>query len=511
MVEDYYKDKGYSEKKIKKKVSDYCESKVLVFRDEDGDAIYRLNKDCANPVGDLSDDGLPAPKYELDPNVTLSHSGAVENSVDYIVTPSISNNGTVTRDTEWRLTKLTANSGNDISPDENSRSDRSPCSFYSSDRCETIKKGEAIFDTDGSVESKISGDDFSAYSSNTGDTPLGTEVCFVLSVKPWATHDPYRESDEEWRHSATRCFKIVKKPKVQILGGDLISGGKIQTSTSSKNIGGTTRMFGSWDEYAALAVGSISGIGSGAAFAGPGLVSQTVCRYSMLSFNNVDCSLSPSTLGNYSMSNLMPDIAATFPDNRSVFFNNTIVANDLVKDLSNGIYVRHHDGNLTLSQSELEPGKSLVLKVNGTVTISGNQTYNLDNNGSNYKSVAQLPQLLIIANNINIADAVTNIDAWLIVKNGYINTCSSNRGAPLVVGASLSAGICDRQLTFNGPVFTNKLYLRRTAGSGNGLDYSGDPAEVFNLRADAYLWSAARASSNGQVFSIKTIELPPRL
>jgi hypothetical protein len=57
---------------------------------------------------------------------------------------------------------------------------------------------------------------------------------------------------------------------------------------------------------------------------------------------------------------------------------------------------------------------------------------------------------------------------------------------------------------------TNKLYLRRTAGSGTGAINSGDPAEVFNLRADAYMWSYERAKKLNIVKSVYTVELPPR-
>ena len=55
-----------------------------------------------------------------------------------------------------------------------------------------------------------------------------------------------------------------------------------------------------------------------------------------------------------------------------------------------------------------------------------------------------------------------------------------------------------------------QLWLRRTAGSGTDLA-SGDPAEVFNLRPDAYLWAATRATGSGRVQTMYTTELPPRL
>jgi hypothetical protein len=117
---------------------------------------------------------------------------------------------------------------------------------------------------------------------------------------------------------------------------------------------------------------------------------------------------------------------------------------------------------------------------------------------------------VIIAKNINIADVVgantvTNIDAWLIAQGGTINTCSD-----VDKDANLSTDICKDKLTVNGPVMTDKLYLRRTAGSGTGAN-SGDPAEVFNLPASAYLWSITQASkSKSNVQTVYSTELPPR-
>jgi hypothetical protein len=54
-----------------------------------------------------------------------------------------------------------------------------------------------------------------------------------------------------------------------------------------------------------------------------------------------------------------------------------------------------------------------------------------------------------------------------------------------------------------------KLYLQRTAGSGVGVS-SGDPAEVFNLRPDAYLWAMVHASASGKIQTVYATELPPR-
>ena len=96
------------------------------------------------------------------------------------------------------------------------------------------------------------------------------------------------------------------------------------------------------------------------------------------------------------------------------------------------------------------------------------------------------------------------IDAWLITTDdGSIDTC--NTPGPL------SDRICDQELRINGPVITNKLYLRRTAGTRNDIETErGAPAEVFNLRSDAFLWGYQQSSSNYIAQTIDLTELPPR-
>jgi hypothetical protein len=116
--------------------------------------------------------------------------------------------------------------------------------------------------------------------------------------------------------------------------------------------------------------------------------------------------------------------------------------------------------------------------------------------------------VVIIAENINIRENVSNVDAWLVAvgtgDDGSINTCSNYSAT-----SSLTINQCSAQLTVNGPVTANHLHLRRTAGSGSG-NQSGDPAEIFNIRPDAYIWAMNRARASGQPSSVFTLELPPR-
>lgn len=429
-------------------------------------------------------------KHYIDADSTIDIYASVDSAKqdsDYPQTKSVDN-------TIWQITELIADpdfSIKDITA-ANVNSNDSPCDQYKGSTGIACSSPLII----SSQQSVVGvGGGYYSHSFAVGDYAAGTKICFVFSVNPSASYV------SNWNHSAFDslydCAVVTKKPKVQIIGGNLSVGGLVDTSTSIKN----SRMLGSWTEYGVFAVGSISGMASGSAFASvAGLDGYSVCSYSTLSFTNVKtgasaCSNSADMIGYYAGANTTASVASSFSGGNTIA-DNSIVANDLLSD--SGTYIGNKTGDLTLSASNLAAGKSIILKVNGTATIDGNQIYE----NKTYYNAGELPQLIIIANNINITDNVTNIDAWLIATDGNINTCSNFPG-------NLTVNKCTNLLTVNGPVSARKILLYRTAGSGTGVD-SGNPAEVFNLRADTYLWSAAYTGKNTKVQSVYTTELPPR-
>lgn len=454
------------------------------------------------------------------------------------------NTHTKTKATKWQISRLTIPPNNPVpslkntSPgvigSDDNPSALDPQAYFAAAGWESIKTGVAVFKKDGKLLKSVSGDNpFAPFNDTVDDLPAGTKVCFAFSVKSASSDPGYNsfELDDTWNHSALnsdgygietsspiqQCVIVVKKPKVQVWGGDLSVGktygnsagnanASISTTTSVKPFG----TFGSWDEYGIFATKTIFGMASGAAFNG-GLgitdVSGEVCDFSKLTFTNAEvatCS-SDTEKGNYNSHRAIPDVAASFAGGDSNFVPSAVAQGvQPVSDLASGIYTSN--GNVTLSLSTLLPGKSIILKVHGTVNIIGNQTYSPNNNGVNYTGISQLPQLVIIADDdINISGNVTQIDAWLIAK-AKINTCIEGGET-----TPLTANMCSDLLTVNGPVMAQRLFLRRTAGSGTDAANSGDPAEIFNLRADTYLWSFARATSSGRIQTVYTTELPSRL
>ncbi len=369
------------------------------------------------------------------------------------------------------------------------------------------------------------------------DDAPGTKTCFVMSVQG------YTSGTSDWRHSALHCYVVGKAPKVQIWGGDVIVGrgydgtlntnAKVQTGLTVKL--STNMTFGSWSEYGIFAPATISFMASGSGLNG-GNTSSTQTSWSAYSFTR-----SGTTYGQYNVTNnKLPDVTESFPTTSAVAENNFNLSTT-----GKGRNIRPANPavrNITLTAN---PGNTLgdnqwlvINAIGHNVTIANNLIYA---NGS-YTDAKRLPQLIILADNITINSNVTQVDAWLIAKNdtttagmsrgayGSIATCDQQSGSggsnglaqwlatpdgsggtnyDSSVNSRLTLDHCTQPLRINGPVMASKLYLRRTAGSGAGAA-AGDPAEVINLRPDAYLWAREHMSPSGIYQTVNTTELPPR-
>lgn len=340
--------------------------------------------------------------------------------------------------------------------------------------------------------------------------PVGTKVCFVLALSK-----PTEKAAPTNRFSKASCVVIGKRPTVQVHGGDISVGrrfsddpeplgplaARIQTGLTVKG-DPINRVFGSWVEYGAFAPGAITGLGSASGLEG-GFESTgggTQALWSKLTFANTQ-----GEFGFFAESGAIPDASSALLAGHAVvgqITSDKVVFNGAT---TSGVYEKQ-SGDVTLEGGTLGKGSSVVLNVpNGTVTIDGSLLYTSEP----LTSLNDIPRLVIIAKNINIKASVNQIDAWLIAKNsssstgaGVINTCSDGP-------TSLSITDCDQPLVINGPVMSRTLLLRRTAGSGIG-GASGDPAEVINLRADAYLSALARRTEVNSPITTFTVELPPR-
>jgi len=270
-----------------------------------------------------------------------------------------------------------------------------------------------------------------------------------------------------------------------------------------------SRTYGSWVEYAAVATGTITGFASASGYAG-GVPRTTDCGVAFLTLANTSaaspsrCS-STSSLGSFDTKKTIPDIASRFSTSSTT--TKLTGAVDLGGSNRQGIYtIDDNAASIDLSATTLKSGQWVVINApTKTVNITGDIKYT----DGVLNAPSDIPQLVIIANRINIRSSVARVDAWLVAKGteGLINTCrDAADNADLI---SLSSTMCAVQLTVNGPVMAKKLVLNRTSGAGAGTA-AGTPGEIFNLRPDAYIWAATRASTTGRVQTVYTQELPPR-
>ena len=340
---------------------------------------------------------------------------------------------------------------------------------------------------------------------------VGTKLCYVFSLdKPTQNPSPAN------RYGRASCVVVGKRPTTHVYGGDVTAGRyfkaddiknahspNIRGSITSK-VGNVNKTFGSWAEYGVFTPGVVSGFASASGLAEgyDGSVTTSQDAWSTLTFAN--------ELGEYGKFT-NPGGLGRVTDMAEYFLRGRQPDKDLedattvgIKggDAQSGVYQKLN-GDLRIDESLLERSKEIIIYVpNGTVTVTGNIAYA----GGEYHAIKELPQMVIIAKNIVINGGVTNIDAWLIAQDG---TGMGGSVATCEAMGQLTSEICNAPLRINGLVMAKQLQLRRTGGSGVGAA-SGDPAEVINLRADAYLWAFKEGKSSVRALTTNTIELPPQ-
>jgi len=308
--------------------------------------------------------------------------------------------------------------------------------------------------------------------------PPGTRICRSLTV------DSYnQDSPSNPRTSALSCATIGVVPSLQVWGNDVRVGSGFVTGDDENS---SIRAYltlkdgnyrGSWGEYGVLAPAAITNFASGSGL-NTALTTSNPADWSKLTFANTSLA---GTMGNFASSDALGQI----PDVKTYLTNAAAKA---------GLTIKVRNG-LTTIDNGYEP--NTVYIVNGDVTIKTDDIRNT----SPATGVSSLTQMIIIANNINIDPGITQIDAWLITPGGTINTCQLNDG---VGDQRLSMSVCNQFLKINGPLMADTVLPRRTSGEGS------NPAEVLNLRGDAYMWARKVSEANGSIHTTYLRELPPR-
>jgi hypothetical protein len=281
------------------------------------------------------------------------------------------------------------------------------------------------------------------------------------------------------------------------------------------------RTFGSFSEYSIFAPASITGMASRSGLNG-GVANNNQSAWSALSYTDIDGTNTGNSYGSYSTTRqTLPNVEAAFP---RVSTTPAVTGSQSPMALSGtdptsvaaGGRIVTASGPLTVTGGQLNKGRWAVINApTADITISGNISYE----DTSLTRVSDIPQLIIIARNITINSNVTNVDAWLIAKN-TLSTCNQQGTAPQLsaitrktdytngTAYALTSATCNQQLRINGPVIADKLFLRRTHGSE--IADPGNPAEIINLRPDAYLWAQNRMTNKKIYRTSQVVEVPPR-
>jgi len=364
------------------------------------------------------------------------------------------------------------------------------------------------------------------------------------SYRPDLTGTWVNEGGDYWAIYNSACRTIAKKPTMSVWNNGIFTGGSINAVMSSRYSGvslgdsalnrqlNERKIFGSWAEYLVVPQGEVIGSGqfgfsSGAALGNSG--HNIGWLYEGLG------ELSPLTIANnrplgqpYGESGIAP--RSTYRTRLNAYLKNNTNSNVVQANLGD-----------VLGEHDFSDGKVRVVNTGG-ITIDDDIIIS-NSTGSSISSIYDLPQIIIFADgDINIAPNVKRIDAWLISTQN-INTCDGFTKGTATNGVSTPEGqgteariinynndgssndnnpVCSNQLTINGPVLAKSITLNRTAGIdqinypnadslGSGADARALAGEVFNLGADAYLWSYAQAGRYDSSYTEAYVrELPPR-
>ena len=320
-------------------------------------------------------------------------------------------------------------------------------------------------------------------SRGSGPHNPGKSVCFISRVSM-----PNQSSNQnEWKTSRMVCARSVKKPRVQFLGSDVRVAGSAISSTYSVQ----GKNYGSWAEYGVLTQFNNANVTSGNTYREPNGATST--ESNTLTFANIN---GPSNYGSF---NPIPNLAS---ESQWVYNYFNTLPDSGAGIPAAGVYTNTSGtlNGLTVSTKNTP----VIIKRAGTLRI----TNNIIVNATGFPDARSLSQVVIVADAITIDKNVDRIDAWLVTKpgvnwpSGSINTCDDP--------AALTTNVCTNPLTVNGPVYTQRLLLRRTAGGDLPVENINNPSERFNLRPDAQLWAYNYANKADYAQTDYVQELPPR-
>lgn len=311
------------------------------------------------------------------------------------------------------------------------------------------------------------------------------------------------------------CVNYSSRPRVEIWGGDLSVGKGLSQNSQSKISSGLSvksalsKTYGSWVDYGVFSTG-VSGYLASAAKLNGGLsgLGASCIQINILTFSNTG-----SCGGSYNFKTNMTNYLNYFTSNQNIANPiSTLNTDSESKQNSDTNNIFKYTGVDTLKISIGSPSAQLPVGRSSIITAPNATVYiekDIYNTNSSLGSINEIPQLVIIAKNIIIDPAVTNVDAWLLAPNGFISTCGNATEDP--ASKQVSSSVCSNKLTIDGPMIAGKLYLLRTFNDISSNNATPGSSENMKLSSDAYLWLYNRSIQSKNYHPTYSRELPPRL
>ena len=320
---------------------------------------------------------------------------------------------------------------------------------------------------------------------------VGDQICTSVIVDSPEVTIGFRGSiisRQPAREFTASCRRFVNLPYMSFQGGDVSAGGDFTGGVCSTPAGINTNVnaagLGAGVEFAALAIGNISGFASAR---GHG------------SANSLMFSNTTAPPGQFGGSHCIKDYYSSAP--AAVTPGSSIS----VSGLTTGNVT--YNGTFTLNGGTLGndvttgQGVRTGLYINGDLIIAGN----IDYASASWPSLDDIPSLHIyVKGNIYIQENVTSINAMLVAQpsatpnSGKIVTCASGTSpVPVAQLFARCGGASGTRLTVRGALIANKVEFLRTSDSLRNASGDGgaNAAELVDLSPE-FLLVAPISNSN---------------
>lgn len=422
-------------------------SNRIIFEDGSGNRIYGINRNCGNLVGNLQ-------PLEIPPDATPS------------TTPIPS----------------ALFGGDDESPTKvtlNARSDQTSPAYSV-----VVTRSIYIVRSGSTIQTSIPGypdETWSGSGSHTfgtveiNDPPnaplnlnLGDEICVSVTIDRPAVKilsDGTIIDIPGGTPTDKSCKRIVNKPYLNFLGGDVATGGDFEGAASCSGTGGIKA-------YRKTSTGFGSGVAFAAMVFGTGTVDTTtdfatgMAQASPVAGSLVFAKPSGALEGNHCIKDYFKDFMATGVIPKT---DTDVDVSSVVAGWGNGNY--RLPGGISL-HGNLPNNLRARLYVDGDLYVTDSIRYI----NSNWADMNAIPSLHVyVRGNIYIEEDVTEMVGMFVAQpkkdvggnpvpgTGQVVTCTGPAGA--VIGAAALFGRCNAPLKVKGALVANKVKWLRTANS----------------------------------------------